>query len=116
MKIFILEDDSQRVVLFKKLLSGNNIIFAHKAQTAFEILKKDKVWDIIFLDHDLGGKQHVNSFEEETGYQVSLFIKKNGIKYNQLIVHSLNYVGAKNISCVLKDCEIIPFHQLIKIL
>jgi len=40
-------------------------------------------FDYLFLDHDLGGKQMVNS-RENTGYEVAEWLSKNKLKKPKL--------------------------------
>lgn len=118
-RIFILEDDHNRISQFKDSLARKfkdlELVIKEDAKSAKEELAKQKEWDIIFLDHDLGGRIYVDSSEENTGYQVALFIKANGIKYKQCITHTHNPAGGHNIVNVL-GCDYVPFANLIKML
>ena len=40
-------------------------------------LMKDKPWDLIFLDHDLGGQVFVSSSHHNTGYTVAKYIEEH---------------------------------------
>lgn len=111
MNIFILEDDPNRMKIFRRNLIGHTIFHAEHVEDGKKILSSEKV-DYIFLDHDLGGKVYVDSSEPDTGYQMAKWIAENDIKYQRLIVHSLNGPGAKNIKGVIFDAEIIPFINL----
>jgi len=108
MRILILEDNSERQEQFKKNLVGHNIEITDSSKIAIETLSNKK-WDILFIDHDLGGKVFVPS-EENTGYEVAKFLEehKQFIPKN-IIVHSLNPVGAKNIMNILPNAIHIPF-------
>jgi len=114
-RIFILEDNAERIAFFKHALSVRfpdaEIIIKETAREAKEILKPNSYWDIILLDHDLGGKIFVDSFDPNTGYQVAMHIRDNEIKYGQCITHTQNPAGGQNIVNVL-ECEFIPFPQL----
>lgn len=112
MNIFILEDNEERIKIFNKYFIDHNIFTANSVNSAKEVIKKNKKWDVIFLDHDLGGQIYVNSYEENTGYRFAQYIKENKIKYNQLIIHSMNIAGANNIKSILKDGLIVPFFRL----
>jgi two-component SAPR family response regulator len=117
-RVFILEDDVERVAAFHKVLKKRHacdIYHTDKIDKAKDLLKNNQ-FDLIFLDHDLGGKIFVDS-AEETGYQVAKFIAQNGIKCHQIIVHSMNPVGAKNMMDVLEkfsNTVHIPFPVLIQ--
>lgn len=118
MDIFILEDNHERVVIFKKLLSKKfpeaELTIATEAEEAKQLLLNSH-WDIALLDHDLGGKVLVDSSESNTGYQVAKYIKENNISCGQVITHTLNPAGGQNIVNLL-GCEHIPFPMLIRML
>ena len=100
--------------MFARFLSkGNQLFIAYSQKEAIEIIKKEKRFDIIFLDHDLGGKIYVNSQEDNTGWWVAKYISENNIKCPQIIVHTMNYAGAKNMLGLLKSAKHIPFMLLI---
>lgn len=111
MNIFILEDDKERMKKFRRNLIGHIIFHSDNVQDAKLILSKEKI-DIIFLDHDLDDRVYVDSNELNTGYQLAKWIYENNIKYQRVIVHSLNEYGRKNIKSILKDAELIPFSVL----
>ena len=51
-------------------------------------------YDIVFLDHDLGGDEHVDSHgEEETGYTLVKWIAANRPKIGLVVIHTLNHPG-----------------------
>jgi hypothetical protein len=118
-RIFILEDNIIRIAKFRKVLPrlfpAAEITVAIEADEAKDILVDGSYWDIILLDHDLGGRVYVDSADPNTGYQVALHIRDNNVKYGQCITHTQNPVGGKNIVNVL-GCEFIPFPQLEKFL
>ena len=119
MKIFILEDSDERIRFFQLKFGRHFLHIAKSAYEAYDILIKENVaWDIIFLDHDLGGI-NVNSKEmfeknarENNGYNVAKFIAGNNIQYDHAIIHSVNYEGASQMARVLHDAQYIPFFNL----
>ena len=120
MKIFILEDSDERIVMFKKYLPmcfpDVEIFIAENAIEARSIFQTEKHFDIAFLDHDLDGRAFVNSNEKNTGYQVAKTMIELGIKSTQVIVHSMNPPGAERIvSLFLDKCKVahIPFPVLL---
>lgn len=120
MNIFILDDDDNRqqtlVSLLKDLLDEPNIFCAYSRDEAIKILENNKSFDMIFLDHDLGGRVYVDSSEYNTGWWVAKYIADNNIQCPQIILHTLNYAGAKNMLGLLKDAVYVPFTNLVKIL
>jgi CheY-like chemotaxis protein len=120
MKIFVVEDNKERNGVFwntlPKIFADCHLVIAEDAKEAKEILSKDKQWDIILLDHDLGGRVFVDSNDDNTGYQVAKFIVENKISYQLAIAHTMNRVGSDNIISVLPDCKRVPFPMLINYL
>jgi len=117
MKIFIVEDDENRITKFKDKFAHIEEAQLYITRTASEAKKvldenKDVMWDLMLLDHDLGGRVYVESADQNTGYQVAKHIKEKGIKYYNAITHSLNPVGADNIMGQLENCNHIPFTLL----
>ena len=117
MKVFILEDNENRMNLFNRIMRMKypdaTVYHAETVAQAADILEKEQPFDYLFLDHDLGGMEFVDSSEEETGYHVVQFIVKNGIKYNNAIIHSANPVGARRMADDLPGGRLIPFMNLI---
>jgi len=117
MKIFILEDDLNRIEQFRRKLIRHNVSYCDDVETAKAILGKDK-YDIIFFDHDLGGEQMVDSSEANTGYQLAKWIRSENMKFDQIVIHSCNPIGAANIEREVKglapDIIRLPFPILIK--
>lgn len=110
MNIFILEDDPNRQKLFMRKFIGHEVVIVDNVTDAINELKA-KPFDLIFLDHDLGGEIFVNSENENTGYQLAKWIKEQDqiLKNSTFIIHSLNPVGAQNIKAILPSAWIQPF-------
>lgn len=112
-KVLILEDSIARIETFKKKLSHDyDLYFFDEVSDAIEAINLIGPFDIIFIDHDLGNRIYVPSEEPNTGYQLAKYISENKIKYNQVIVHSMNAVGSARIKDVLPDAIIAPFPTL----
>lgn len=110
MKILFLDDSFfRKQQLDIKLRPFDNIYYdwVQTSKQAIEFLQKNK-YDLIMLDHDLGGK----SMEESgpgTGYEVAQWIKNNMKNPPKIFIHSHNPVGAKNMQQVLPKAHLIPF-------
>ena len=103
MKVFVLEDDPNRVEWMKKNFSSKlEWDLTDQADEAVAILKKEK-YDLILLDHDLGGEQMVDRSVYNTGYTVANKSHETKNKDTIVIVHSYNPAGAKNMMDVMKD-------------
>lgn len=114
MKILILEDSGGRIKTFEKHLGkDHDLYFFDNVIEAKEALQLLGPFDALFLDHDLDDKIFVNSNEENTGYQLAKWISENDdIKFDEIIIHSLNPVGAQNIKAVLPEAKVVPFINL----
>lgn len=101
MKIFILEDDISRIKVFEQNLKDHDVTICMDLTTAWQSF--DPPYDIVCLDHDLGGMQMVDSFVEETGYTfaVALGKAKEIADIGRIFIHSYNPVGAMNMERAL---------------
>lgn len=121
MNIFILEDSAERIWLFKnKLKDNNDLTFSDNVEASKTILSENK-FDVLFFDHDLDGRVFVSSKDENTGYQLAKWIaNETSIKVPQVIIHSMNPVGAENIRKEAEkfadEVHKIPFPALLHVL
>lgn len=100
MKIFILEDNEERIKWFVKSFSEDELVISNMASLSIEILKTIK-FQLIFLDHDLGGKAFVNSDREDTGAEVAREMRNSMNSDTPVVIHSLNKHGAQRIESTL---------------
>ena len=108
MKIMILEDNIERVKSFKKMLKDHELTITDRSDDAIKLVKDSK-YDFIFLDHDLGGEQYVDSKEYDTGFRVACAIPSSVNEGTDVIIHSFNPVGAKNMQNILPNARCMPF-------
>jgi len=94
MKILFLDDDHQRIKRVKEQCIGHELFIAETAKEAITQLESGVVFDVVSLDHDLGGETMVTS-GNGTGYEVAVFIGQMKIPPQRVIIHSFNPVGAK---------------------
>lgn len=119
-KVFILEDAKDRIKYFNKLFSDKvELTITKRAGIAINELRDTK-YDLIFLDHDLDEINIYNENDEailknhNNGYEVAKSLRDSVNKYTQIIVHSLNPVGAANIIQAHPfNIVHIPMHLLI---
>lgn len=120
MKIFVLEDNAERISLLQrelpKIFVGAQVFYSETADDGKKVLLKEQPFDILLLDHDLGGKVFVNSHDHNTGYQVAIFVRENNIPYQIAIAHTMNPAGGENIVSVLPKSIHIPFPILLSYL
>jgi len=116
MQILILEDNPERKKAFHKGLGvRHHLAIVDTVELAIELAKtateNNDPFDVIFIDHDLGGEIYAASDEKNTGYQFAKWLQENNIKA-QFVTHSLNPAGAMRICQVLPGCIHIPFFTL----
>ena len=111
MKVLILEDDPNRIGIFKKKLKEHDLYFAISVKEAKDMTINFGPFDYFFLDHDLDGQIFVDSNEENTGYRFAQFLAESKAT-GEVIVHSMNPAGAQNIKGVLPQAQIVPFPYL----
>ena len=112
MRVFVLEDNSSRMVKFRRELIGNRVDHAETLDAGREMILANK-YDLIFLDHDLGGKEMVDSADEDTGYHLALIIASDDRnKETPCVVHSCNPAGADNMVRALPHAVKVPFPSL----
>jgi hypothetical protein len=120
MKVFILEDDLNRMETFNKVLKDHRICHAETVEDAKVLFEKEQPFDLILLDHDLGGEMFVNSDLPNTGFQFTKFLaeRKASVSKSQIIFHTMNRPGAEKMYYYLRDREIkgfmIPFPILLQ--
>jgi DNA-binding response OmpR family regulator len=100
MKVLILEDDPERLEWFSENLKVEDVDVTDMAEDAMNFLKNN-VYDIIFLDHDLGGAVYVDSSVFNTGFTVAKMIHETDNKNVPVVIHSWNSQGAKMMKHVM---------------
>jgi len=111
--ILILEDDLNRSVQFYQLFFGNNTVIVSTPDECIQHLK-DYKWDILFLDHDLGGQVYCDS-DDKSGYKVALWLEEfPDYKPNRIYLHSMNTVGRQKMKMAIPDAVELPFAWLIE--
>jgi hypothetical protein len=61
--------------------------------------------DVVFLDHDLGGKAFVNSDDSNTGYQAAVFMNSiaSSNRPKNVIIHSWNMSAVPRMVMAMSD-------------
>ena len=91
LRILFLDDFSERSEEFLALVPHG-----HWVETAADcIARLAEPWDVVFLDHDLGGMAFVDPQEEDTGSGVVRWVVANRPAVGRFIVHSLNQGAAE---------------------
>lgn len=108
----VLEDNEGRIRKFRRELVGNLVDFARDAEAALVCIGAHS-YDLIFLDHDLGGEEMAEPGGANTGYRVALRLardEKNGAA--RVVLHSCNPAGAKMMALALPRAVLTPFVSL----
>jgi len=123
--IFILEDNPNRIKMFKRLCIGKYMIHFEKADKCIGVLSvlkdvEEETLAQLWLDHDLGGEYYADSSRPDTGMEVVRWLCSNPEMINkveQVYVHSHNEPAAKIMIKDLKLCGYnvarIPFTLVI---
>ena len=110
MKILVLDDSEERLKAFARKYCNETVIFARHAKEAIEYIKEAKasgeMFDVIFLDHDLGGQQMTWN-EEDCGMTVVSYLVESGDS-TKVIVHSFNFPRAKLMIEKLPNAVYLP--------
>ena len=88
MKVLLLEDDSTRVVQFRNRLNSEGVpyelVHVDRASDAIVAMLEQR-FDLILLDHDLGGRTYVNftDEQEDCGVRVAEWLSIRPERVNQ---------------------------------
>ena len=117
-EVLFLDDDMVRWSMFPAVLrhKGVNLTMVSEAEEAIEEMEK-KQFDILFLDHDLGGQVFVDSNKYVTGLKVTQWLEKHPEYLNKVmrvVVHTMNPDGGNNMMACLgsKGVRLIWNHLL----
>ena len=118
-RVLIVEDDEARCAWFRERLAGSLLDVTCDVREAVRWLAQ-RDYRALLLDHDLVREHYFSSEpdDERTGYAVALWLAENPTSQRDalIVVHSLNYTGARRMVEVLRDAgrdaEHIPFYQL----
>ena len=119
LRVFLLEDDERRCDWFARRFKGDDLDIACDVETARDLLQT-KVYDSIFLDHDLMPEHYgaTTPDDERTGYAIASFLasRPDLQRAATILVHSFNADGAMRMVEELRragrHAEYIPFHFL----
>lgn len=115
-RILFLDDDPNRQAWAKKHYDVGNNYFAAAttAQEAIDWLEwgePEGFFDEVYLDHDLGGEQFVDSELKNCGMEVVRWMEDNRPSVGKVTIHSLNTVAALEMSRRLSDARYAVRHK-----
>ncbi len=95
MKVLFLDDDHRRTSTFRDALSRIkcDLITVETAEECIAALT-GRTFDLVLLDHDLGGEIYCDSSREDCGMEVVRWIRGNPAPHGAFIVHTMNPVAA----------------------
>lgn len=116
MKIFILEDNQDRMDFFLDLYRKEKIVCTAFVNSA-KLWLEDYEYDVLFLDHDLNEHNLEAITQKETGYDFVKYMVEKGLQKQAVIyVHSMNPAGAQSMVNLLQSngyqAMWLPFHLL----
>ena len=115
----IVEDDQARCAWFRERLAGLTLDVTCDVGVAVRWLA-ERDYRAVLLDHDLTEEHYFSNEpdDERTGYAVARWLADNPTAQRDalIVVHSLNYTGARRMVELLRDAgreaEHLPFHYL----
>lgn len=113
MRILFLDDNEQRHESQARNCVGHNVDRARNATEAISLMR-DNRYDLVMLDHDLGGEDSENRMDcDEDGRTVARWMANNAAKFSATtaIVHSLNVNGSTEMVSILRDAGIEAFRH-----
>ncbi|HYH85488.1 MAG TPA: cyclic-phosphate processing receiver domain-containing protein [Pyrinomonadaceae bacterium] len=118
-RVLIVEDDETRCAWFRERLRGRQLDVTCDVREAVSWLG-ERDYEAVMLDHDLAEEHYFSDSrdDERTGYAVARWLADNPTSQRDalIIIHSLNYEGARRMIAVLRDAgrdaEHVPFHLL----
>lgn len=106
LRIYVLEDDPERIVQLHDFFKGYGatVQFSQTCERAHEFTGQ---YDLILLDHDLGGRQMKD--HEDCGATFLTLVKDALNPKVPVIIHSYNMDGAARMQALWPPAVRIPF-------
>ena len=103
-RILFLDDDRRRIAEFRAWMAGHecDLTIVETADECMEQLGRN-TYDVVLLDHDLGGEIFCDSSREDCGMEVVRWIKEHGGEHGGFIVHTHNPVAGAAMYLELKN-------------
>lgn len=102
LRVLVLEDSAERMKVLRPLLKDCEV--DHYEDCGPALLGAKPPYDLLLLDHDLGGRTFVPSEDENTGHTfVSSEVGQAVCRDTTVIVHSHNWDGAQRMVKAAKE-------------
>jgi CheY-like chemotaxis protein len=102
-RILIVEDTPARQEILTRLCKDHAWVLAPTARRAITLLGSYD-FDLVFLDYDLAGP--------EKGDPVAVALAQGRNRAARVIVHSMNAGGARKISEILPQADLVPLSKM----
>jgi ActR/RegA family two-component response regulator len=113
MRILFLDDDQRRKRTFRSNFPSAKIV-STASETIHQLMTDE--YNVVFLDHDLGGEVYVDSDREDTGMEVVRWIADNRPNIEKVFIHSCNKDAAAKMHSSLRQAEydssLMPFPRI----
>ena len=102
MKILFLDDCPARQKWATQHFLAHELTQPTTAAAAIKALEHDGPFDVVHLDHDLGGEAYAESSRSDTGFEVVRWIVKKKPPIPQIVVHTMNASAGHRMTGTLK--------------
>ena len=127
-RVLFLDDSPARLRWARTNLGlGNHLDLAETAGQCCELLRRtlsdlspdaSEAYDLVFLDHDLGGETYVETTRGNSGSSVVRWIVRHRPPVGRFVVHSLNTPAANGMVADLRaagyEAQYINFMRLVE--
>ena len=104
MIVLFLDDSERRISIAEEYFADDTFLAAQTSYTAIEYLRlAEEPFDLVMLDHDLGGVVFQNSKEENCGMEVVRYIERTRPQIKKIIVHSWNVPAGQEMLARLQN-------------
>jgi hypothetical protein len=97
MKILFLDDRSKRIHSAIKKFANDDLTIVTNVKECLRFLSEEE-WDVVYLDHDLGGEEFCDPDSPTCGMEIVRYIGKTEYpikkKWPEFIIHSSNVFAA----------------------
>ena len=101
--VLILEANTYRAQKFKEQWEGHLSVVVRTAEQAILMMETIR-WDVVFLDHDLGVGDPIDSTSKESGAEAARWIANPENKWMRpyvVVIHTMNPQGRRNMAKLL---------------
>lgn len=103
-QVLFLDDDHHRIAEIRERAEELSLDLT-VVETADDCIAelKQRMFDLVMLDHDLGGETYCDSSRQDCGMEVVRWLKSNGGSHGAFMIHTMNEVAAATMYMELKE-------------